>query len=250
MPQKEWVMNKYLNPKKYVGYFRPRVSKVARNFNVLHRRPVDRYLEFEKRIRQHQNHNEQTQLHFGCGPRVLKGWINIDLAFEPYENYLQYYTDVHYPPEIRGDLDDFYALDFRERGLPIPSNSVDLIFHEDFIEHLSQKEQVLFLAETFRVLKAGSIHRINTPHLLTSMQRHSDFEKGFEGVYVEEWDRHVHLNILTPSLLEELARLIGYSKITFTKKNESQARGMLPLEYRPAADRSETDGNIFADLIK
>ena len=32
------------------------------------------------------------KLHIGCGPRILKGWVNIDLAFEPYENYMQYYT--------------------------------------------------------------------------------------------------------------------------------------------------------------
>ena len=26
---------------------------------------------------------EVPKLHFGCGPRVLKGWINIDLVYEP-----------------------------------------------------------------------------------------------------------------------------------------------------------------------
>ena len=26
------------------------------------------------------------RLHIGCGPRILKGWINIDLSLEPYKN--------------------------------------------------------------------------------------------------------------------------------------------------------------------
>jgi hypothetical protein len=245
-------VNKYLDPRKYVGYLRRRLHG-----------PIDtlapaepgasiavQYQDFKDRMAGYQRSHTETKLHFGCGPRVLRGWINIDLAFEPYEDYLQYYTDVHYPPEARGSRNDFYAFDFRFRGIPIPSNSVDVIFHEDFIEHLSQRDQILFLAETRRVLKKGGIHRINTPDFVTSMKRHSDFERGFEGVYVEEWDRHIHLNVLSPAVLEEFAALVGYAKVIFTAKNESLAREQLPLEYRPSGDRSQEDGNIFADLIK
>ena len=53
-----------------------------------------------------------------------------------------------------------------EAGLPLPDNSVDAIFHEDFSEHLDQKEQILFLAEALRVLKHGLVHRINTPRFI------------------------------------------------------------------------------------
>lgn len=187
------------------------------------------------------------RLHIGCGPRILKGWINIDLSLEPYKRYekkgIQYF-----PKEKKGTADDFYAMNILETGLPLPNNSVDAIFHEDFMEHIDQKEQVIFLAETLRVLKTGAIHRINTPDLLKSMEIHSDFSKGKEGVYVGEWDKWTHKNILTKNYLKEIALMVGYKDVIFNNQNKSISK-IIPLEYRPGDDKS-SDGNLFADLIK
>lgn len=189
------------------------------------------------------------KVHFGCGPRVLKGWINIDLAYEPWHDYLKYYTEKYYPENIRGDQKDFFALDITKKGLPLPDNSVDVIFHEDFLEHLNQRDQFLFLAETFRVLKTGGIHRVNTPNIISSMAKASTFSKGFAGVDTDEWNKWNHLNVLSPKVLEEMADLVGYSKVVFSNRNQSLSR-LLPLEYRPDPnDRCENE-NIFADLIK
>lgn len=189
------------------------------------------------------------KLHFGCGPRILKGWINIDLSFEPYENYLKYYTDEYYPENIRGTRSDLFVFDITKSSLPLPNNSVDLIFHEDFIEHLSQKNQVIFLSECYRVLKPGSIHRINTPDLLVSMREKSDLKGGRSYVFQDEWDKNGHLNVLTQVTLEEMALMSGYSRVVFGSRNCSISHD-IPLEYRPDPhDRNET-GNIFADLIK
>lgn len=196
--------------------------------------------------------NKQTvQLHFGCGPRVLKGWVNIDVLYEPFENYLQYYTDVHYPESIRGTKDDFYEINFLKSGLPLPDESVDLIFHEDFFEHLTQREQVIFLAETWRVMKKGAVHRINTPNLSASMRDKSSFSKGKDGVFVGEWDFWHHYSVMSPAILEDMAKMIGYRDIKFNSKNNSIAADRLPLEYRPdEKDRPAADSNVFADLIK
>lgn len=189
------------------------------------------------------------KLHIGCGPRIFKGWINIDLSYEPCDNYLQYYTDKYYPEEIRGDRTDLYAIDVTERGLPLPDNSVDVIFHEDFLEHLSQRDQIVFLAETYRVLKPGGVHRVNTPNLLSSMSEHSDFSKGIDGVYLDEWNKHNHLNVLTPKNLQELALMVGYQEVSFNARNQSRSN-LRPLEYRPDPNDRPEEGNIFADLIK
>jgi predicted SAM-dependent methyltransferase len=195
--------------------------------------------------------NHPLKLHFGCGPRVLKGWINIDLSYEPFENYLQYYTDKHYSESVRGDRDEFFEINFLETGLPLPDESVDLIFHEDFFEHLTQKEQVVFLAETIRVMKKGGIHRINTPNLLASMRDNSSFIKGKAGVFTGEWDNWHHYSIMTAGILEEMAKMVGYADIKFNSKNNSIAADLLPTEYRPDENaRPVTDGNVFADLIK
>lgn len=193
--------------------------------------------------------NKPLKLHFGCGPRILKGWINIDLKYEHFANYMQYYTDEFYPLEIRGGPSDFIAFDVTKCPLPLPDNSVDVVFHEDFIEHLSQKNQALFLAETCRVLKPGAIHRINTPNLLISMRDHADFSRGYDGVYVDEWDKHVHLNVMTPKVLKEMALMVGYSKVIFTGRDQSMSK-LIPREYRPDPHDRPENGNIFADLIK
>lgn len=189
------------------------------------------------------------KLHIGCGPRILKGWINIDLMYEPFERYLQYYTNTHYPPNVRGGRSSFYAFNIVSGPLPLPDNSVEVVFHEDFIEHLNQKEQILFLAEMRRVLKPGGIHRINTPNLIPSMKERSIFSLGHVGVYKPEWEKHVHKNVLTPKILEEIALLVGYKKVLFSTKNKSTAHD-LPLEYRPDPTDRPEEGNIFADLVK
>lgn len=195
------------------------------------------------------NSKKPLMLHFGCGPRILKGWINIDLSYTHYKDYMKYYTDKYYPEEIRGNQSDFYAIDITKTGLPLPDESVDVVFHEDFIEHLNQRDQIIFLVETFRVLKIDGIHRVNTPNLLSSMGEHSDFSKGISGVYLEEWNKHIHLNVLTPTILQEMALMVGYKKVLFNGRNQSTSK-LIPLEYRPDPNDRPESGNIFADLIK
>lgn len=191
---------------------------------------------------------KEIKLHFGCGARILRGWINIDIIYEP--NYGDYdYGKKFYGDEIRGNKNDFYKINIFENGLPLDDNSVDVIFHEDFIEHLSQKEQYLFLAEAFRVQKPGSLHRINTPNLFTSLVHNSNFTKGLKGVYSDEWDRWQHKSVLTPKTIVEMAEIVGYSKIILSKRDSSISR-LIPFEYRPGSDRLKKEGNIFVDLIK
>jgi len=191
---------------------------------------------------------KMLKLHVGCGPRVLKGWINVDLYYEPYAKYLKYYTNKFYAKKIRGDRSDFYAINLVSQPLPLKDSSVEIIFHEDFIEHLDQKEQFLFLSEGFRILTKGGIHRINTPEINSSMKINSAFSLGYSGVYQEEWDHHVHKNILSISTLTEMAKLIGYSKIVVQTRDHSG--GSIPREYRPNPKDRPENGNLYIDLIK
>ena len=188
------------------------------------------------------------KIHLGCGPRILKDWVNIDLVFEPYHEYLKYYTDTFYGKTVRGGKKDFYAINIVKQPLPIKDKSVAVVFHEDFIEHLDQKEQYLLLAEMFRVLKKGGVHRINTPEITSTMKMNSNFKVGFNGVFQSEWDKHIHKNILSVATLTEMATIVGYSKVIVQKRDLSM--GKIPREYRPDPhDRPET-GNLYMDLIK
>ena len=82
------------------------------------------------------------KLHLGCGKIYFDGWINIDSDSDE--------------ADLKHDL---------RNPLPYENNSVDFIYNEHFIEHLTVKEGLRFLSECFRVLKKGGVLRIAGPSL-------------------------------------------------------------------------------------
>jgi predicted SAM-dependent methyltransferase len=82
----------------------------------------------------------EVRLHLGCGATALKEWINVDL----FGTRANLYWDLRNP-------------------LPFPDHSVDAIFHEHFLEHLSYEEGMGFARECRRVLKSGGTIRIGVP---------------------------------------------------------------------------------------
>jgi predicted SAM-dependent methyltransferase len=206
----------------------------------------------DSKLRGKLTHSKDVKLHFGCGPRILKGWINIDLRY--YENSLEealkYYGEKYYPSDLRGDYRDFYAMDAITAPWPFEDNSVDIIFHEDFIEHLNQRDQFCFLAESYRVLKPGSIHRINTPDVSYWLRQNTDFAQGMKTVPVDwVWNQWHHFSVLSPAMLEDMAKIIGYSKVIFTDRDKSNSP-LIPLEYRPDPVYAPEAANLYADLVK
>lgn len=81
-------------------------------------------------------------LHLGCGERLMPGWFNLDIS----------------PPPggIKQDL---------TKRLPYVDESVDHIFTEHFIEHITFDEGVALMSECARVLKKDGRIRISTPCL-------------------------------------------------------------------------------------
>lgn len=91
------------------------------------------------------------KLNIGCGQRIEPGWHNIDLFDE---------ASGARPPQSDGVI----SHDVR-KGLPYADNSVDMIFSEHFIEHLTRDEGEAFFKECFRVMKPGAAMRVSTPNL-------------------------------------------------------------------------------------
>ncbi len=175
----------------------------------------------------------------GCGDTIARGFLNLDVLVHPQLS----------PNDPRWEDREIFVFPFADLAWPVPDNSVDYVFHEDFFEHINQKQQVCFLAETLRVMKPGAWHRINTPCLGNSMRTHSDFSRGFTGVYTDEWDQHGHVNLMSRATLEEMALLVGYRYVSFNRKNGSLSDYRYP-EGRPGPDRDQILGNLFADLLK
>lgn len=82
------------------------------------------------------------KLHLGCGPHIIKDFLNYDLG--------------GHPGAIQHDL---------TTKLPHPDDSVDYIFSEHFFEHITRDQGLYLLKECRRVLKPGCTLRITTPDL-------------------------------------------------------------------------------------
>jgi hypothetical protein len=224
-----------LNGSRTVGPLEKDVT--MRNFDELDNARLEEEA-FRTRVLELNEGNRPVRLHLGPGTAPKEEFINID----KFRNAEAREFFGRYPQ-------DYITYPFAERPWPIATSSVDYIYHEDFIEHIPQKNQFLVLAEALRVLKPGGIHRINTPCLVQSMRAHSDFASGFAGVYLSEWDQWGHVALLSRASLEEMALLVGYRRVSLPAKSKNMSP-FASADSRPHADRDQVLGNIFADLLK
>jgi predicted SAM-dependent methyltransferase len=82
----------------------------------------------------------EVRLHLGSGELPRSSWINVDL--------------FGVPVQLVWNLN---------RNLPFADESVDAIFHEHVLEHLSIDHGLRLTAECFRILKPGGVLRIAVP---------------------------------------------------------------------------------------
>jgi len=161
-------------------------------------------------------------LNVGSSSKKLPGFINVDI--DPVA-------------DLCADL---------THTLPFAGNSVDGIFSEHFIEHISQAEGASFLRECRRILAPGGLLRIATPDLDYIAERYTDgwreqswlTEFGYDWIVnrcemfntsMREWGHKWVYNE------EELARLAGYAGLDFKARcvmGESDEPAFRGLEYR------------------
>jgi predicted SAM-dependent methyltransferase len=80
------------------------------------------------------------KLHLGCGPKLKRGWINVDLV-------------------PNADL----CLDLRE-PLPFADESCEIVYCEHFLEHVPYPDAAeKFMRECWRVLQPGGVLSISVP---------------------------------------------------------------------------------------
>lgn len=80
------------------------------------------------------------RLHLGSGPARKDGWINVDL--------------------VGDEVDLTWNI---LRPLPFQSGTVEAIFHEHVLEHLSLEEGYALAQESYRLLRPGGVLRIGVP---------------------------------------------------------------------------------------
>jgi predicted SAM-dependent methyltransferase len=104
----------------------------------------------------------KTWLHLACGTSPFPDWINVDPV--PYSP----------GPDVLLDL---------RRPLPLPDGSIDLIYSEDFIEHISLADGRKFLGECYRVLRPGGTMRLLTPNLRVLAAKYLERDPGLQACY-------------------------------------------------------------------
>ncbi len=174
-----------------------------------------------------------TKLHIGSGALVINsGWINLDMEELPT-------VDI-----------SLNVLD----GLPFASNSVDVVYSEHFIEHLPKEGTKYFLAEAYRVLKRGGVHRILTPDIRVCVDV---FLKGnWRDV---PWSREYgietsadylnntlrlwgHQYLFDRETLWKFADAAGYVDMTWERLGESRFPDLVGIDTRP--------NSIILDAVK
>lgn len=89
---------------------------------------------------------KKIMLNVGCGTDYKKGWINIDNNSDDNIEKLDLNWDLRNP-------------------LPFADGSVNYIFNEHFVEHLTVDESQKAIKDFMRVLKPGGVMRIAMPDL-------------------------------------------------------------------------------------
>lgn len=175
-----------------------------------------------------QKNKWQVMLNVGSGTDYKIGWINIDNNTDNNIEKLDLNWDLRNP-------------------LPFEDNSVDFIFNEHFIEHLTVEESRQSLKDLRRVLRVGGVMRIAMPDLEAAVEIYQDpnwkkrpFIKNFDLDYVKTraellnmgfrfWD---HKWFYDWEELDRRLKEVEFKYIKRCKLGESKYRELQGLETR------------------
>jgi predicted SAM-dependent methyltransferase len=127
----------------------------------------------------------EVRINLGAGSNVAPGWVNIDgslsalaagwpaplidLAWR-FSTGRRWVSREQYRQLLRDNR--FIHHDLRH-GIPLGSETVDIVYSSHFFEHIYRDEADSLLRETFRVLKPGGLVRINVPDLTMALEAFS-----------------------------------------------------------------------------
>jgi predicted SAM-dependent methyltransferase len=187
----------------------------------------------------HSKQGQRLDLHLGCGPKYLTGFVNIDA--NPFHK-LDLWLDVR-------------------NGLPFRSSSVDSIYSTHMFEHFYPDELVCILRECFRVVKSGAGVRIVVPNLRNAIMA---YEQGRIDWFGDAFPRHYksiggrltnfifcdgqHRSAFDFSHLEEVLRNAGFSRVVEVAEGKSVVYGDDVPKYERSKD--EFSHSLYVEGLK
>ena len=197
------------------------------------------YETVKPRVKQLLEREGDIKLNVGCGTDYKDGWINIDNNSDANIEKLDLNWDLRYP-------------------LPFPENSVDYIFNEHFIEHLTVEEGQAAIKDLMRVLKPGGVMRIATPDLEDNVYKYLNVAieedqviKTFNLDFIKTKAERMNIGfrawghkwIYDWEELERRLREAGCSKVTRCTLHKSKHKELRNLEIRQ-------ESRLIAEVIK
>ena len=188
-----------------------------------------------------------NKIHYGSGINLFHGWVNVDSL--PIDLITAWRTD-QIPNAEQNPVDQFcyHSLDLTSRQ-PFLDNTFDYGFSEDFIEHISQAESIIFLSECYRVLKKGGILRLSFPGLEGVLKNHFFSPTGYKSAYEAKkdcYDQWEHIHFYSRDELSLVARHLGYSTVSFPAYGVSNYPELIGLDTRI----NQQNVNTYVELTK
>ncbi len=176
--------------------------------------------------------SSHTKLHLACGNHIMEGWANIDL----------------------NGINQVVEWDLTNR-LPILPGTIEFIYSEHFIEHITLSQGRRLLTECYEALRIGGVIRISTPNLHILIGDYFSFKTGkFLDV---GWNPKTPCQLINEGMrlwghqfvydlpeLKQMLTKIGFRKIIEQKWHESSYQALKDLECRPF------HGEIILEAIK
>jgi predicted SAM-dependent methyltransferase len=197
-------------------------------------------------VKRYLKSHEVRKLQLGAGPNMLPGWLNTDKS---------------------SSLPKVLFLDAAAR-FPFRDASVDYIYSEHLIEHLTYDQGQLMLRECFRVLRPGGRIRTATPDLETLAGLYTPQKSSLQQRYIQ-WivDRvhpeigvyqecvvinsafrdHGHQFLYDYAMLQRALEKAGFVEIARCSVGESDDEVFRGIERHAAAGDEEM--NLFETMV-
>jgi predicted SAM-dependent methyltransferase len=174
---------------------------------------------------------DTRRIHYACGFRMFGGWLNVDgdLFLKRQEGF------------------DWLELNLLSPH-PFPDNWFEYGFCEDFLEHLSQGESIIFLSEVYRTFSEGGVLRLSFPGwegVLKKHYGHSDYATAVKG-RDEAYIQFGHIHFYAREEFSLLCRHLGFREVTFEAHGTSVHGPLQGLDYR----EDQINLNTYVEITK
>ncbi|AYG65781.1 methyltransferase domain-containing protein [Rhizobium sp. CCGE531] len=179
-------------------------------------------------------------VNYACGVKPINGWVNLDIFDASFTSSLEKGASLEH-------LDSVFNVDLLGQH-PFSDNSFNLAYCEDFVEHLDQREAILFFTEVLRTLRPGGVFRLATPSLDGVMNQHFRYPTREIAYHQADnaFTRWGHKHFFTHESLKVMITSIGFTDYRECRFGVSDSVGLRGRETRHA----QIGLNLYAEMRK